>query len=156
MEKKIDERQIAITAEQKLTSALRSSTNSFADHINRKSGNASIKEANAISRTKKSGYKKTNNDQYFLRSISIKMARHGFINHFGVNTLRAGGIRKREIPKSTTYNFKSHMMNQKPRPFINEAVRQSGVVDYVAEKIGESRAELLTNEIIIGLRRDFI
>lgn len=153
---KIDERQIAKVAEEKLTSALRSSTNSFADHINRKSGEASLKEANAISRTKKSGYKKTKNDQYFLRSISIKMAKHGFVNHFGVNTLRAGGIRKREIPKSTTYSFKSHMMNQKSTPFINEAVRKSGVLDYVAEKIAQSRAELLTDEIIIGLRRDFI
>ena len=156
MEKKIDEREIAKKAEEMLTSSLKSKTQGFANHIKKKENESSIKDAFAVARVKKYGIKKNSTQKYFMKTLSIRMAKHGFVQHFGVNTLRAGGIRKREIPKSTTYNFKSHMMNQKPRPFINEAVRQSGVVDYVAEKIGESRAELLTNEITIGLRRDFI
>ncbi len=150
-----NELEVAKKAEQMLETSLRQKTSTFSDHIKRKEGDTSMKDATAKARVKQ--YKSSKSGKiYYMRSISIRMARHGFINHFGVNTLRAGGIRKRETPKSTTYSFKSHMMNQKPRPFINEAVRQSGVVDYVAEKIGESRAELLTNEITIGLRRDFI
>lgn len=133
--------QVAKKAEQMLEASLRSKTSSFKDHINRKEGDKSLKDATAKASVKKYGDRKSG--KAYMRSLAIKMARHGFIQNFGVDTVRAGGTRNRQRPRQITYSFKSHTMQMKAQPFINEAVEKSGVIDFVMEQVTRIRAEEL-------------
>ena len=150
--KKIDEREIAKKAEEMLTSSLKSKTQGFANHIKKKENESSIKDAFAVARLKKYGIKKNSTQKYFMKTLSIKMVRHGFIQHYGINSQRAAGIRTRTTPKKTTYGFKQHMMRMKAKPFLDASIKNSKVVDFLAEKIAESRADIITDEIQIRLR----
>ena len=147
---KIDERQIAKKSEEMLTASLKAKTSSFSDHINRT--NDSIKDAHAVAIVKKYGLIKNSTPKYFMKTLSIKMVRHGFIQHYGINSQRAAGIRTRTTPKKTTYGFKQHMMRMKAKPFLDAAIKNSKVVDFLREKIAESRADIITDEIQIRLR----
>lgn len=129
-----NEEQVARKAEQMLESALRSKTSSFTDHVNRKNGQKSLKDATAVSKVQKYGA------SFYMRSLSIKMPRHGFIQNAGVDTTRSGGSRQRN-EGNTTYNFKSHTMKMAAQPFINEAVDSSGVKDFVMLEIARIRSE---------------
>jgi hypothetical protein len=142
-----NELQVAKKAETMLESALRSKTASFKDHISRKAGDVSLKQATAVAKVKKYGTKKSGNQQVYMRSLAIKMAKHGFIQHFGVDTVRSGGNRTRKNPRETTYNFKSHVMKMKAQPFIKEAVKNSGVVDFVMENLTRIQSEGLLVEV---------
>lgn len=150
--KKIDEREIAKKAEEMLTSSLKSKTQGFANHIKKKENESSIKDAFAVARVKKYGLIKNSTQKYFMKTLSIKMVRHGFIQHYGINSQRAAGIRTRTTPKKTTYGFKQHMMRMKAKPFLDAAIKNSKVVDFLGEKIAESRADIITDEIQIRLR----
>ena len=149
---KIDERIIGTAAAAKLTSALRQKASSFADHVSRDPDKKSLKDAEAIARTKKYGLVKNKTQTYFLRAIVIKMEKHGFVRHYGVNSQRQAGSRTRRIPRTTTYHYRQHRMNQKAKPFLDSAIEGSGVVQYVAQKVAESRANIITEEISISLR----
>ncbi|WP_185226098.1 hypothetical protein [Chryseobacterium indologenes] len=143
-----NELEVAKKAEQMLEASLRRKTSSFKDHVNRKENDPSLKDATAkaaVKRyvSKKSGQKK----KYYMRSLSIKMARHGFIQNYGVDTTRSGGERSRQEPKNTSYGFKSHTMKMKAQPFINEAVKDSKVVEFVMENVTRIRAENLLFEV---------
>lgn len=140
-----NELQVAKRAEQMLEASLRSKTASFKDHINRKEGAASLKDVKAQARVKKYGSRQAG--KAYMRSLAIKMAKHGFVQHFGVDTVRSGGTRSRQRPKEVTYNFKSHVMKMKPQPFINEAVEKSGVIKFVMENVTKLRSEELLFEV---------
>lgn len=142
-----NEKEVAQKAEQMLEAALRNKTSGFKNHVNRQAGDVSLKNATAKATVKKYGSRKNQNLNYFMRSLSIKMPRHGFIQHFGVDGVRAGGSRTRTKPKNTPYSFKSHVMNMKATPFINEAVDNSGVVDFVMENVTKIRSEELLFEV---------
>ena len=151
--KKIDDRDIAKRAEQMLGSALRSKTSSFADHVKRPADKASLKDAEAKSRLKQYGLLRAGTKQYYLRAISIRMAKHGFIRHYGVDGQRSAGSRTRKKPRSVTYHFKNHVMKQSAKPFLDQVIQSSGVVPYVVENITKNRAEEVAQNIAITLTR---
>jgi hypothetical protein len=135
----INEQEVANNAKQKLQSALRSKTSGFKAHI-QNAKTKSLNEATATANVKKYGKKKDGNQLFFMRSLSIKMERHGFIQNYGVkDRTRSGGSRTRTSPKDTTYNFRTHVFNMKAQPFINDAINESGVIPYVQENISAIR-----------------
>lgn len=136
--KKMTEQQVARKAQQMLQTALRGNMSQFGAHIS--AGKKSIREATATASLKKYGEKgmpKT----YYLRKIGIRMERHGFVQHFGVDTLREGGERTRQKPRSTSYRYRTHRMRLVAKPFIDQAVEQSGIVDFVMKNITQIRNE---------------
>lgn len=143
------EEEVARKAEQMLQVSLRNQTASFKDHVNRRDGDPSLKEATASARLKQYGSVRAGTKKKFMRSLAIKMARHGFIQHFGVNVVRAGGHRSRKRPKSTTYSFKAHVMSMPAKPFINQAVDNSRVVDFVMQNVTRIRGE----EILVNIKK---
>ncbi|MFK8302688.1 hypothetical protein ACI75Y_07225 [Capnocytophaga stomatis] len=133
------ERQVARKAKQMLEDKLRGNMSQFSEHM-QGSKTKSIREVKINTKGKtygENGMPKT----YYLRKISIRMERHGFVQHYGVNTLRAGGERKREKPKSFTYKYETHKMRMQEKPFIDKAIEQSGVIDYVMKSVAEIRNE---------------
>ena len=40
----------------------------------------------------------------------------------------------------------------KAQPFLDSAIKNSKVADYLSQKIAESRADIITDEIVIRLR----
>ncbi len=143
-----NESDVAKKAEQMLEASLRSKTATFKDHVNRAENDQTLKDATAKASVKKYGTKRRGNQKVFMRRLSIRMARHGFIQHFGVNTIRSGGTRTRHRPQETTYGFKSHVMKMKAQPFINSAVNGSGVRDFVLNEVMRIRSE----EIMVNVR----
>ncbi len=143
-----NEKQVADAAVRKLESSLRSKTSRFADHYRNYPQEKSMKDATAYATVKKYGKGRGTIKRYMTR-LSIRMAKHGFIQHFGVNNLRESGSRTRKHPKETTYNFSAHYFNMKPTPFINSAIKQSGVIDFVMENITRLRSE----EILLDLKQ---
>lgn len=146
-----DELAIAKQAEQMLTSSLKNRTSSFASHYKKKEGEVSLKDAFAKSVVKRYGKKKEGNQQIFMRRLVIRMARHGFVQHYGVDTIRAGGTRQRTKPRNISYYYKPHQFQMKATPFISEAIKQSKVVDFVSENIAELRAKNFAEELIFPL-----
>lgn len=148
-----DEIEVAKKAEQMLTSAVRNKTSRFADHYQRKEGKVSLKDAFAKSVVKRYGKKKEGNQQIFMRRLVIRMARHGFVQHYGVDTIRAGGTRQRTKPRSIEYLYDAHDFKMKATPFITEAIQQSKVIDFVAENVAKSRAKNFGEELVFGLSK---
>ncbi|MDO4782554.1 MAG: hypothetical protein Q4A09_04960 [Capnocytophaga felis] len=132
-----NERQVARKAKQMLENSLRGNMSQFSEHM-QGSKTKSIREAKA-SYSGKSYGEKGMPKAYYLRKISIRMERHGFVQHYGVDTLRAGGERKREKPKPFTYKYETHKMRMQAKPFIDKAIEQSGVIDYVMKSVAEIR-----------------
>lgn len=146
-----DELAIAKKAEQMLTSAVRNKTSRFADHYQRKEGKVSLKDAFAKSVVKRYGRKRDGNQRIFMRRLVLRMARHGFVQHYGVDTIRAGGTRQRTKPRNISYYYKPHQFQMKATPFISEAIKQSKVVDFVSENIAALRAKNFAEELIFPL-----
>lgn len=144
-----NEKEIAEKAEQMLEASMRSATSSFADHVNRKEGDKSMKDATAQAKVKKYGTVRAGSQKFYMRSLAIKMAKHGFIQNFGVDGVRDAGTRTRHRPQETTYNFKAHVMKMNAQPFIDEAVEASGVRDFVMREIVRLRSEA----IMVDIRR---
>ena len=89
------------------------------------------------------------NQQIFLRRLVIRMARHGFVQHYGVNSLRAGGFRKSKLGNS--YHYDAHDMEMRAQPFIGDAIKQSDVVEFVSQNVAELRAKNFAEELIFPL-----
>ncbi|GIM61122.1 hypothetical protein CAPN008_11720 [Capnocytophaga canis] len=134
-----NERQVAQKAKQMLENSLRGNMSQFSEHM-QGSKTKSIREAKA-SYSGKSYGEKGMPKAYYLRKVSIRMARHGFVQHYGVDTLRAGGERTRNKPRTFTYRYEVHKMRMQDKPFIDKAVEQSGVIDYVMKSVAEIRNE---------------
>ncbi len=142
-----NDREVARQAEKMLEASLRAKTASFRDHVNRAPEDVSLKKATAKAGLKKYGSRRAGNLTHYMRSLSIRMTRHGFIQHHGVDTVRSGGSRTRTKPQTVSYGFKSHTMKMRAQPFINEAVESSRVVDYVMNNLSRIRAESLLVEV---------
>lgn len=138
-----NEKEVADQAIAMLGNALRSKVSGFASHMSK---NASMKDVEVTAKMWQSGNKNGQGKQY-MKSLSIKMARHGFILHHGADNIRKGGERTRTEPKTTKYSFKSHYYRLKAKPFIDDAIRQSGVIDFVMKNIAEQRSEELVFNI---------
>ncbi|WP_372472642.1 hypothetical protein AB4865_07415 [Capnocytophaga sp. ARDL2] len=139
---------IAKQSEKMLTQALQHQTQRFADHYNRPAGNKSIKDAVAKAKVKRYGKKRDGNQKIYMRSLSIQMARHGFVHHFGIDTTRKGGVRNRTKPKATTYHYAAHYYRLKATPFLDTAIENSGVINYVADNIAQLRADAFGEELL--------
>ena len=145
------EKEIGKKAATLLKSSLQEKVSSrFSGHLS--GGKESLQNATAVARMRYSkradGGKKA-----YLKGIAIKMARHGFIQHYGIEKerVRAGGIRTREKPKQTTYFFRAHLYSKgmKEKPFIDDAIEASGAVDYLAEELPKERGE----ELLIFIKK---
>ena len=133
------ERQVARKAKQMLENSLRGNLSQFSEHM-QGSKTKSIQDVKVSAKGKtygENGRAKT----YYLRKISIRMERHGFVQHYGIDTLRAGGERNREKPKPFTYKYETHKMRMQDKPFIDKAIEQSGVIDYVLNSVARIRNE---------------
>lgn len=140
------EKEIAKRAELKLTSSLRNRTKSFGEHY-RKETETSIKDAFAKAKVKRYKNKTTGRISYFMRNLAIKMPKHGFYLHYGVDTLRIGGTRTRTKPKNTTYQYVTHQFKVKETPFLDSVIKDSGVIPFVVENITESRMNTYNQEL---------
>lgn len=140
-----DERQIAKKAEEMLQAALRQKVSGFKQHAHRTpdAEQKALKNATAKARVKKYVMVREDTAQLYMRSLAIKMDRHGFVQHYGVDTIRADGYRKRNKPKTTEYGYKAHHMNMAARPFIDRAIDESGVVPFVLREVTKHRGEEL-------------
>lgn len=140
-----DEREIGKKAEQMLQDALRQKVSGFKQHATGRVEEVlkRLEDATAKARLKKYGLVREGTAQYYMRSLSIKMEKHGFVQHYGVDTIRADGHRKRNKPKTTEYGYKTHYMKMKAQPFIDSAISQSGVVPFVLREVNKHRGEEL-------------
>lgn len=66
-----------------LANALKNKTQSFVNHYKGKKDNEpSLKDAKAKYRVKRYGKKKDSNQQIFMRALTIRMAKHGLVQHY--------------------------------------------------------------------------
>lgn len=144
------EKKIAKQAENMLRAAMRSKISSlgFKAHFNQPK--VRLSDADAVAKTKIGQISNDNtNLKTYMNSLSLKMGKHGFIQHYGVNTTREDiKGRTRETPRTTHYNFKNHVFNLPAQDFIGKAVEQSGVVPFVLRSITEIRSQ----EIMVTLK----
>ena len=138
-----NEKEVGKQAERMLEASLRRRTAGFVSHYRgaEPPDAVSMRSAKAKATVKAYGRVKAGAARYFMRKLSIQMARHGFIQHYGVDTTREGGERTRHIPREKEYTFKSHAMRMKARPFLDDVVTESGVVDFVLEQLMRIRGE---------------
>ena len=138
----IQEKLIAKKAEQMLIRALQNETQSFKEHYYGDKKN-SLKKAKAKSKTRKFVSKDGNFQKVYFNKLILKMGRHGFVQHYGADIVRAGGKRTRKTPRTIDYYYQPHKYFLKSTNFITRAIEQSGVINYVAENIAKERAEEL-------------
>lgn len=93
---------------------------------------------------------------YFLNKIVLKMSKHGFVQHHGVNNrLRAGHTVNRKKPKPTTFLRHYHNYNLPSHEFIDSAVEKSGVIPMVAKEISEIRGYRTVQDLIDDMANRF-
>lgn len=140
-----DEREIGKKAEQMLRDALRQKVSGFKQHVyqTKEDEQKSLKNADTKARVRKYGLVRDGSAKYYMRSLAIKMDNHGFIQHYGVDTVRADGHRTRTKPKATKYGYEAHHMNMAAQPFIDKAISESGVVPFVLREVTRHRGEEL-------------
>jgi len=140
------EKDIAARAERMLTNGLRAKTSGFASHVRNTPKDKSLKDAVGVAKLKTYG-SAAGGTKTYMTTLSIKMAKHGFIQHHGVDNQRNGGSRTRKKPKDTTYNFSAHYFKMPEKPFINAAINQSNVIPFVMENLVRFRSEELLFEV---------
>ncbi|MCO4303708.1 hypothetical protein [Riemerella anatipestifer] len=135
-----NERDVAKIAAQLLTLSMRSKISSlgFKEHYN--NNNASVSSAYGFS-DYKPGKSKDGSMRWYMNKLSLKMPRHGFIQHYGDDGVREGTKRTRHKPKTTTYNFATHYWKLQEKDFIDDAIKRSGVIDFVLENVSRLRGE---------------
>lgn len=138
-----DEKVVAEQAERILTAALRNKigTLGFVHHVSGQSGKR-ISDAHAVAGVKE-GEAREGGTRHYMNRLSLKMPVHGFVQNFGDRGIRAGHTRVRHKPKSTAYQVRTHQWNLPEKDFIAEAVRGSGVAEFVLENIARIRGEEL-------------
>lgn len=144
-----NDKQIGTQAAGRLSAALRGKTRSFTTHYN--GGTEKLISSKAVARFKSYGLTRNGTKSTYLRAISIRMPKHGYIRHYGVDINRNSGSRTRTRPKNKTYHFKNHMMKQRPRPFLDEVIQRSRVVEFVSEKIAEQRGAEIAQNLAISI-----
>lgn len=86
---------------------------------------------------------------YFLNKIVLKMSKHGFVQHYGVNNrLRAGHEVNRKNPKTTTFLRHYHNYKLPAHEFIDSAVQESGAIPLVAKEISEIRGYMVMQNLL--------
>lgn len=86
---------------------------------------------------------------YFLNKIVLKMSKHGFVQHYGVdNRLRRANTVNRKNPKATTFLRHYHNYNLPAHEFIDSAVQESGAIPLVAKQISEIRGYIVMQNLL--------
>lgn len=137
----MNEKAIAQKSERMLSQALQSQTQGFKRHA---SNAPSVKDAYARAKVKRYQNPQTKENHYYMRSLSVVLPKHGFVQHFGVDTVRSSAERTRHKPKTTTYTYRTHYFNLKAKQhlgFIDKAVTQSQVIGYLSSAITQARGE---------------
>lgn len=146
------EKEVADKAERMLENALRTKVYGLTLHLNMDDRYPSMADATAESnftRNARSATKSKWAVNQFSR-LSITMEKHGFVQNFGIEpgTARKSGERKSATGKE--YSFKSHVYKKgmEEQDFIADAVKASGVVDFVTTEVAGLRGE----QILLQMR----
>jgi hypothetical protein len=78
---------------------------------------------------------------WMMHGIALKMPKHGFVLNYGYKGLRDSHTVKRLKPRKTEYEIKTHPFALKAHPFIDKAVINSGVLDYLAKELPSLKGE---------------
>ena len=152
-----NEKEIGKKAEQLLQSSLRSTAQgSFKEHyLKTDEGKKRIRDAAVKAVVRKYKFSKKlnlpNNEKeiYFLNVIKIEMMKYGFIQHYGIDNIRAGGFRHRETPRSIDYHYKPHQVNMKATPWIGVALERSEIIGFISTEVSKIRGE----EILLMIKK---
>ncbi|MCK0203312.1 hypothetical protein MWN41_09845 [Ornithobacterium rhinotracheale] len=138
------EKKIAQKASKDLQYRLRQGVKSFKSHSdgNRKR----LKDLEVKPRLKR--LKDEKGTIYFLNALTIKMEKHGFIQHHGANTIRHAHGVERKIPRFVRYIREAHTYNLPRHEFIDSAIKNSGVVPYLAKELSEIRGYQVLNNLM--------
>lgn len=142
------EKKIALQAERILQNALRAKIGSlgFKQHV---SGDGKKRMSDAVGRADyKLGKAKDDGLRYYMNKLSMVMEKHGYIQNYGDSGVRQGSTRTRTRPKNTTYSFKTHVWKLPPQDFIEQAIRQSGVIEYVLDNVSAVRGEDIIHNLL--------
>jgi len=131
------EKRIANKCEELLTTAMRGKISALGLHLSGKDN--SMKYAVAKSNFTTNAERKWEDPKSFSM-LKIVMPRHGFIQHYGVDRIRKG------TDKKGFYREASHFTMQK-RPFIVDAIKSSGVIEYAVSEVGTARANYLLKNL---------
>ncbi|MGV4536901.1 hypothetical protein [Ornithobacterium rhinotracheale] len=85
---------------------------------------------------------------YFLNALTIKMEKHGFVQHHGANTLRHTHSVERKVPRFVHYIREAHRYDLPRHEFIDSAIKNSGVVPYLAKELSEIRGYQVLNNLV--------
>lgn len=90
----------------------------------------------------------------FLKQVRIRLERHGFVQHYGIEprTVRAGSSRISTLGKEFSIEPHEIRKGMKPKLFIDKAVKESGIAEYVTKKITEYRGQ----DIVISISEAFM
>lgn len=135
------ERKIAKKAQRKLQASFDSEFDNFKNHYQGKRDAQNKPLADSKIKYRGRNWTSPQGDRiYYLNKIVIKMPKHGFVQHYGVDDrLRAAHKVNRERPRPITYNRKEHYYDLPAHEFIDTALENSGVVEMIAKEISEIR-----------------
>ncbi|MRJ09770.1 hypothetical protein EDL98_01510 [Ornithobacterium rhinotracheale] len=85
---------------------------------------------------------------YFLNALTIKMEKHGFVQHHGANTLRHTHSVERKVPRFVHYIREAHRYDLPRHEFIDSAIKNSGVVPYLAQELSQIRGYRVLNNLV--------
>ncbi|MGV4460735.1 hypothetical protein ACQ1Q5_04260 [Ornithobacterium rhinotracheale] len=129
------EREVGKRASTLLQNKLRESVKSFKHRGQSKDGR--LKDLEVKPRLKR--LKDEKGTIYFLNALTIKMEKHGFVQHHGANTLRHTHSVERKVPRFVHYIREAHRYDLPRHEFIDSAIKNSGVVPYLAQELSQIR-----------------
>lgn len=139
------EKEIGKKAVRMLQSALRDTAKkTFKQHIlNQKNGMERLENvvAKEVIKTYKNRLNEVSKDvqfTYYLRMIKVKMARAGFVQHYGADTVRSGHFRTHKGEKKIV---KPHEYKLASTAWIDKAVENSRVMDLLGTEISDLRGQ---------------
>lgn len=151
------ELKVAERARHMLESALKSEIKTFKTHYrnshnkaHKDKNKAPIKELKVIARTREGKVEGslTGAKKIYFNSLVLDIGKHAFIQNYGTgNTIRSSHDVNRLRPKPITYKRKYHDYDLPATKFIDRAIINSGVVEFVAKEIGEIRG----HQVLQGL-----
>lgn len=85
---------------------------------------------------------------YYLNKIVLDMAKHGFVQHYGIKTMRESHMVERKKPTPKSFVRHAHKVNMAEHEFIDSAIEESGAVEFLAKEISEIRAYQVLNHYL--------
>lgn len=153
-----DELQIAKKAEKMLTSALQSTAKkTFKEHfLHSTEKTERMRDAVAKAVVKRYKYRLDDvksidvKEKFYMRAIKAKMHRAGFVQHYGVDTVREEHNRAYE---KTLARVKAHDFKLTATPWIDEAMETSRIRDFISVEISRIRMDEITTYVKQSLEK---